>query len=71
MEDDPQALELILAPDFLDIVPARIITKHDRSLQAQHPSPGQRQRKHFEDRRVRVYGSVGIINGIVLQPAGE
>ena len=65
-EDDPDALESILAPDFLHVVPAGIITKDQQlSFVRKHPSPGRGSR-HFEEIHVRVYGSVGIVNGVVV-----
>jgi len=56
VEDDPVALEDILAPDFLHVVPGAIITKaqHLQFLR-QHSAGGQRSGKHFEDLHVRVY----------------
>jgi hypothetical protein len=72
VEDDPQALDSILAPDFLHVVPAGIITKIDQiDFMRKHPSPEQRATKHFEDMHVRVYGIVGIVNGILVASAGE
>jgi Domain of unknown function (DUF4440) len=72
VEDDPQALDSILAPDFLHVVPAGIITKSDQiDFMRKHPSPEQRATKHFEDMHVRVYGIVGIVNGIVVASDGE
>jgi hypothetical protein len=66
--DDPVALESILAPDFLHVVPGEIITK-EQHLQflGQHPAVSQHPRKHFEDLHVRVYGEAGIVNGAVIQ----
>jgi hypothetical protein len=68
VEDDPVALEGILAPDFLHVVPGAIITK-DQHLQflREHPAGGQRPGKHFQDLRVRVYGEAGIVNGAVIE----
>jgi hypothetical protein len=59
--DDPVALESILAPDFLHVVPGKIITK-EQHLQflGQHPAVSQHPRKHFEDLHVRVYGEAGM-----------
>jgi hypothetical protein len=61
------ALESILAPDFLHVVPGEIITK-EQQLQflRQYPAAGQRPEKHFEDLHVRVYGKAGIVNGAVM-----
>ena len=68
VEDDPVALEGILAPDFLHVVPGAIITK-DQHLQflREHPAGGQRPEKRFEDLHVRVYGDAGIVNGAVIK----
>jgi hypothetical protein len=67
-EDDPAALEGILAPDFLHVVPGAIITK-DQHLQflREHPASGQRSAKRFEDLHVRIYGEAGIVNGAVIE----
>jgi hypothetical protein len=67
VEDDPDALESILAPDFLHVVGAGIITKDEQlSFMRKHPAPKPRPEEHFEDMHVRVYGNVGIVNGIVV-----
>jgi len=68
VENDPLALESILASDFLHVVPGAIITK-DQHLQflRKHPAGGQRAEKHFEDLHVRVYGEAGIVNGVVIE----
>ena len=68
VEDDPVALEGILASDFLHVVPGAIITK-DQHLQflREHRAGGQRLEKHFEDLHVRVYGDAGIVNGAVIE----
>lgn len=68
VENDPNALESILAPDFLHVVPVGIITKEEQlSFMRKHPAPEQRVERHFEDMHVRVYGSVGIVNGVVVE----
>jgi hypothetical protein len=66
-EDDPVALEGILAPDFLHVVPGKIITK-EQHLQflREHPASERRPNKRFEDLHVRVYGDAGIVNGAVI-----
>jgi hypothetical protein len=70
VEDDPEALESILAPDFLHVVGAGIITKEDQlSFMRKHPAMRTKQTRHFEDVHMRVYGTVGIVNGVVV--AGE
>ena len=67
-EGNPDKLESILAADFLHVVPNGIITKRDQlNFMREHPSPGPVPRKYFEDIHVRVYGNVGIVNGIVVE----
>jgi len=67
VEDDPAALESILAPDFLHVVPAGIITREQQlEFMRKHPAPHANTQKHFEDMHVRIYGNVGIVNGVVV-----
>jgi len=66
-EDDPSALESILAPDFLHVLPAGIVTRDEQlEFMRKHPAPHATVQKHFENLQVRVYGNVGIVNGVVL-----
>ena len=68
VENDPDALEAILAPDFLHVVPAGIITKDEQlNFMRQHPAPKQSLERHFEDLHIRIYGNVGIVNGVVVE----
>ena len=68
MEDDPVALEAILASDFLHVVPAGIITKDEQlGFMRSHPEPPKSPEKHFEDMHVRIYGDIGIVNGMVVE----
>src|SRR3974390_2528019 len=68
VENDPNALESILAPDFLHVVPMGIIAKEEQlNFMRKHPAPEQRSERHFEDMHVRVYGSVGVVNGMVVE----
>jgi hypothetical protein len=68
VEDDPVALQDILAPDFLHVVPGEIITK-EQHLQflRKRPASDRHPNKRFEDLHVRVYGDAGIVNGAVIQ----
>jgi hypothetical protein len=68
VEDDPVALQGILAPDFLHVVPGEIVTKeqHLQFLRG-HPASDRHPNKRFEDLHVRVYGDAGIVNGAVIQ----
>ena len=71
VEDDPAALESILAPDFLHVVPAGIITRDEKlSFMRRHPAHDQSS-KHFEDMHVLIYGNVGIVNGAVVATGKE
>jgi len=66
VEDDPAALESILAADFLHVVPDGLISK-DEQLSFMRRQPGREQGpKHFENLHVRIYGNVGIVNGAVV-----
>jgi len=72
VESDPDALEGVLAPDFLHVVPEGIITKSEQlSFMRKHPAPVQKGERHFENMRVRVYGSVGIVNGVVVETGND
>ena len=72
VENDPDALEGILAPDFLHVVPEGIITKSEQlSFMRKHPAPVQKGERHFENMRVRVYGNVGIVNGVVVETGND
>jgi hypothetical protein len=67
VEDNPSALDSILAPDFVHVVPAGIISKHEQlEFMRKHPAPRTNAQKRFENLRVRVYGEVGIVNGMVV-----
>ena len=68
LEDDPVALEDILASDFLHVVPGAIITKNQHlQFLREHPAGGKRPEKRLEDLHVRVYGEAGIVNGAVIE----
>jgi hypothetical protein len=68
VEDDPEALESILAPDFLHVLSVGIITRDDQlNYMRKHPAPHSQASKHFEDMHVRIYGSVGVVNGVVVK----
>ena len=71
VEDDPNALQSVLAPDFLHVVPVGIISKKEQlDFMRKHPSRDQSS-KHFEDMHVRVYGNVAIVNGMVVAISGR
>src|SRR4030095_10706181 len=62
VENDPVALEGILAPDFLHVVPGAITTKEPHlQFPRENPAGSERAEKHFEDLHVRVYGEAVIV----------
>ena len=64
---NPTVLEKILASDFVHPLPTGdFVTKaqHIQFSSTHLPPPNRKQR--FDQMRVRVYGDVGIVNGIVL-----
>jgi hypothetical protein len=72
VEDDPSALESILAPDFLHVLTVGIITRDEQlDYMRRHPSQKPAPQKHFEDMHVRLYGNVGIVNGVVVATTPE
>jgi hypothetical protein len=72
VENDPAALESILAEDFLHVVPVGIITKK-RATQLYAPTSVKRAERPgiFEDLRVRIYGNIGIVNGLVVATTSQ
>ena len=66
-EEDPKLLEGILADEFVHVLPFGFVTKAEQLQDMRsHPSTQPRSSRHFEDLRVRIYGSAGIVNGIVV-----
>jgi hypothetical protein len=64
---NPAVLEKILAPDFVHPLPTGdFVTKeqHIQFVSTHLPPPNRKQQ--FDQMQVRVYGDVGIANGIVL-----
>ena len=66
-EHNAAALERILASDFVHPLPTgEFVTKAQHiAFSSAHPPPANRK-QHFDQLRVRVYGDVGIVNGIVV-----
>jgi len=65
-EDDPSALESILAEDFIHVLPRGFVTKREQiDFMRSHPAPKDGSTKRFEDLRVRVFGTAGVVTGIV------
>src|SRR5215467_7470401 len=66
-EHNAAELEHILAADFLHpVVTGDVLTKAQHiQFSSTHPPPFDLT-KHFEGLKVRVYGDVGIVNGLVV-----
>jgi hypothetical protein len=64
---DAQVQETILADDFVHVLPMGFITKKDQLdfLRSRKQSADNLTR-HFEGRRVRIYGMAGIVTGMVI-----
>lgn len=66
-ENNPAVLDSILAEDFVHVVPVGIISKQEHiGFVRSHPNTSSGEHK-FERLQVRVYGSVAIANGIVVE----
>jgi len=68
-EDDPSALEAILADDFVHVLPTGFVSKREQiDFMRQHPAPAADRpaAKRFDDLRVRVFGAAGVATGIVV-----
>ena len=70
VENEPTALDDILAEDFVHVLPQGIITKREQlDFMRAHPAPKDGTTRRFEDLRVRVYGSAAVATGIVAATA--
>ncbi|HZT59962.1 MAG TPA: nuclear transport factor 2 family protein [Pyrinomonadaceae bacterium] len=66
-EHDGATLERILAPDFVHPVPTGdFLTKAQHIFYSTKYKPPANLRQRFENLSVRVYGDVGIANGVVV-----
>ena len=66
-EHNAPELEHILAEDFLHpVVTGDVLTKAQHIQFSSTHLPPSDLTKHFEDLQVRVYGDVGIVNGLVV-----
>jgi hypothetical protein len=70
VENDPDALESILADDFVHVLPVGFVTKAEQlRFMRQHPPPTVAESRRFEDLRVRLFGDTGVVHGIVVATA--
>jgi hypothetical protein len=66
-EHDAAALERILAPDFVHpVVTGDFLTKAQHIYYSTKYGPPANLKNRFENLSVRVYGDVGVVNGIVV-----
>lgn len=71
-EHDAAALERILAPDFVHPVPTGdFLTKEQHIFYSTKYKPPATLKQRFENLSVRLYGDVGIVNGIVVNSDGQ
>lgn len=69
--NDSEALKSILADDFIHVLPVGFVTKREQlSYMRSHPS-SRREAKRSEDLRVRIFGSAGVVNGIVVATGAD
>jgi hypothetical protein len=67
VENEPAALDDILADDFLHVLPQGIVTKREQlDFMRAHPAPKDGTTRRFEDLRVRVYGTAAVATGVVV-----
>ncbi len=60
------ALETILADDFVHVLSLGFVTKAEQLRHMRTHVVPERRARHFEDLRVRIYGSAGVVTGIVV-----
>ncbi|HEY2782546.1 MAG TPA: nuclear transport factor 2 family protein [Steroidobacteraceae bacterium] len=68
-ETDPEALESILADDFIHVLKSGFISKQDHIAYWRAHPVRDAAKKSFDDLRVRIFGNVGIATGIVVHEA--
>jgi predicted GNAT superfamily acetyltransferase len=65
-EHDPATLNRIIASDFVHpVVSGDFLTKAEHIDYSSKHLPAANLKQHFEQMKVRIYGDVGIVNGIV------
>ena len=70
-EGDPDALQPILADDFIHVLPGGFVTKDEQLGYVRKHPPSERIARHFEELRVRVYGTAAVANGTVVATSGD
>lgn len=66
-ETNPSLQEQILADDFVHVLPSGFISKNDQiHFLRSRKRPVDHLQRHFEKLKIRVYGMIGIANGIVV-----
>jgi hypothetical protein len=66
-EHDAKVLDRILAPDFMHpVVSGDFLSKAQHIDYASKHLPPANLKQHFEQMKVRIFGDVGIVNGLVL-----
>ena len=70
-EDNPDALESIFADDFIHVLPMGFVTKVEQLKYMRAHPVAQPESRRFEDLHVRIYGTTGIANGIVVATARD
>lgn len=68
-EDNPDTLDVILADDFIHVLPSGFITKRQQIDYLRRNPASRHEVKRFEDLHVRIYGSAGVVTGIVVATA--
>ncbi len=71
-EHDSAALARILADDFVHPVPAGVFLTKAQHIDwaVSHPAPRGRQER-FDHLRIRTYGAVGVVTGLVISIDAE
>jgi hypothetical protein len=65
-EDDPAALQAILADDFVHVLPVGFVSKNEQIDYVRGHPGSHEEMKHFEDLRVRIFSNVAVASGTVV-----
>lgn len=70
--DDPAAVAPILADDFIHVLPSGLETKAEQlKFMRANPPRDLPASRHLEDVRVRIFGNIGIVNGVAVATAAD